>query len=115
MNSLYKSRPVMPGDVLGVVEEFEPGPWTYVDNEGRIRAATAGVVEYDMRLRIVKVKPSRIPRMPRVGSNVIALVTQVRQDVVFVDLLGEVSLNPPRFLHEFAGTYPGAISIGNIA
>jgi exosome complex component CSL4 len=107
---------VRPGEPLAVLEEFEPGPGAYVDNKGIVRAAVTGIVEYDKIMRIVRVNPLRHPKMPRVGSEVVALVTSVRSDVVFIEILGEVSLKGvPRFLYEYSSTYAGAIAIGNIS
>ncbi len=111
-----RSKPVLVGDSLAVIEEYEPGPGTYVDENGIIRAAVVGVAEYLEAQRIVRVRPARNPRVPRPGSDVIGIVTQLRHDVVIVDIIGEVSLRGvPRFLYEYSSVLPGAISIANIS
>ncbi|MCE4625593.1 MAG: exosome complex RNA-binding protein Csl4 [Desulfurococcales archaeon] len=107
---------VLPGEALAIVEEFDPGPGTYVDESGYVRAAIPGIAVFDVNLKIVRIKPLRSPRLPRVGAEVVATVTSVRHDVVFVDILGEVSLRGvPRFLYEYSSIFPGAISIANIS
>jgi len=113
----YGERRVVPGDVLAVIEEFLPGPGTYVDEEnGYIRAAVEGTARYNLLARTVEVRPSRALRVPRAGSNAVGLVTQVRHDVVLVELYGEVRLNPsPRWLYEYSGRFLGAIPIANVS
>ncbi len=115
--SLHSSeKRVVPGELLGVAEEYEAGPGTYVDEEGFIRAAVPGVARYDSRSRSVRVDPVKRPRLPGVGSEVVGVVTSVRHDVVVLDLIGEVRLQPvPRFLYEFPSRLSGAITIANIA
>jgi len=39
---------VLPGDALGVTEEYDPADWTF-DDEGKIRSLVAGTVSLDNR------------------------------------------------------------------
>lgn len=41
---------VLPGDALGVTEEFVPSEWTYED-EGRIRSLVAGTVAVEIKIK----------------------------------------------------------------
>jgi len=70
---------VVPGEVLGVIEEFLPGPGTYVDEEsGEVRAACVGHLLLDLPKREVIVHPvTPVTRVPRVGGSYIGLVTAV--------------------------------------
>lgn len=113
----YGERRVIPGSELATLEEFIPGPGTYVDSEsGVIRAAVEGVAKYNMVARTVEVKPLRIPRMPKPGSSSVGMVMQVRHDVVLVELYGEVRLQPsPLWLYEYSGRFLGAIPISNVS
>lgn len=70
---------VLPGDHLGVAEEFLPGPGTY-ELGYRIRAAMVGLVARDHVSKVVSVKPFKILRLPQQGDTVVALVTEVRED-----------------------------------
>jgi len=111
-----RSRPVMYGDPLAIIEEYEPGEGTYVDERGVIRAAVVGVAEFDTASKRVRVRPAASPRAPRPGASVIGIVTQIRHDLVIVDIVGEVSLRGvPRFLYEYSSVFPGAIPISSIA
>jgi len=113
----FEERPVTPGEPLAGLEEFIPGPGTFVDEEaGVIRAAVSGIARYNMLARIVEVKPTKPLRVPRAGSTAVGLVTQVRFDVVLVELYGEMSLQPtPKWLYEYTGRFLGAIPIANIS
>ncbi len=113
----YANRPVMPGDPLALAEEFLPGPGTYLDEEtGVVRASVRGEARYNYATRTVEVRPSRPLLIPRAGSAAAGLVTQVRHDVVLVELYGEMRLQPsPKWLYEYSGRFLGAIPIANIS
>ncbi len=108
---------VSPGEILAVLEEYDGGEGTYIDLEnGVVRAAINGIPVYDDRAKIVYVKPVKLPKAPKAGASVLGIVTQVRHDVVLLDLIGEVELHPvPRFKGEFSGRFSGAINVANIA
>ena len=113
----FAERRVVPGEELAVIEEFNPGPGTYVDEEhGVVRASVEGVAHYDFQVRIVSVRPAKPLRVPRPGSSAIGLVTQVRHDIVLVELYGEVRLRPaPAWLYEYSGKFLGGIPVPNIS
>jgi len=109
-------REVMPGDPLATIEEYLPGKGTYVDEEGVIRAAVYGVAVYEERYKRVSVKPRRQVKLPQQGSEVVALVTQVRHDVVITDIYGVVVTAPrPQWLYELSGPLTAGIPIANVA
>jgi exosome complex component CSL4 len=69
---------VVPGDKLGVIEEYEPGPGTYVE-EGTIYSLTTGRALMDLLNKKVSVYPGvRASGVPRVGSIVVGQVTEVQ-------------------------------------
>ena len=109
-------KPVVYGEVLGTIEEYEPLDGTYVDENGMIRAAVAGVAVIDHENKVARVEPAVQVRAPRPGASVIGIVTQLRHDLVIVDIIGEVTLKGvPRFLYEYSSPFPGAVPISNIA
>lgn len=113
----HREARVSPGAALSTIEEFIPGPGTYVDEDGGvIRAAVSGVSRYNMNTRVVEVEPVKHLRLPRPGSNAVGMVTQTRHDVVLVELYGEVRLQPsPAWLYEYAGKFLGAIPVSGIS
>ena len=78
---------VSPGDRLGVIEEFSPGPGTYVD-EGRIYSKATGHALIDLMNKQVSVYPVvRVASSPKVGSIIVGQVTQVQIHTANVRIL----------------------------
>lgn len=77
---------VLPGDKLGVVEEFLPGPGTY-EHEGTIYSNFIGQAKIDMRnKRVTVLATTRILKIPREGSTVIASVTHTHEKLASVSI-----------------------------
>jgi len=69
---------VAPGDRLGVIEEFTPGPGTYTE-EGTIYSEIAGRALMDMLNKKVSVfSLTKTVGVPRVGSDIIGQVSDVQ-------------------------------------
>ncbi len=65
--------PVIPGDKLAVIEEFEPGEGTYVI-DGAIRAHTVGEIHKDMEHRRIAVIRKKSTGVPRSGDTILGQV-----------------------------------------
>ncbi|MEM1725906.1 MAG: exosome complex RNA-binding protein Csl4 [Candidatus Bathyarchaeia archaeon] len=77
-------RFVLPGDLLGVVEEFIPNSGTYVEN-GNIYSNIVGMALIDFLNRKVSVYPLTYgARVPRVGSMVVGQVSSVMPQIATV-------------------------------
>ena len=86
---------VVPGDRLGVIEEFTPGSGTYVE-EGIIRSEVTGCTLLDVLNKQVSVYPLvQTASIPQVGSIVTGLVLDVRnkQAVLRIFQIGEKMLS----------------------
>ncbi len=69
---------VMPGDVLGVSEQFLPDKWAY-DDEGYIKAAVLGTVDINSSNKKISIIPSSgNPAVLNVGDTVYGEITDVR-------------------------------------
>jgi len=69
---------VVPGDKLGVIEEFEPGPGTYVE-ESTIYSLATGRALMDLLNKKVSVYPgTQISGVPKVGSIVVGQVSEIQ-------------------------------------
>jgi len=80
------SQLVLPGDRLGVVEEFLPGVGTYED-EGTIYANFTGTARIDNKNKRVTVTPTtRVPELPKEGSTVIAVVIHTQEKMATVNI-----------------------------
>jgi len=70
---------VTPGEKLGVIEEFLPGPGTYVE-EGNIHAKTTGHILFDIMTKTVSVYPTvKTPNVPKIGSVIVGKVTNAQE------------------------------------
>ncbi len=88
---------VVPGDRIGVAEEFLPGPWTY-ELDYQIRAAAVGRVVRDAVNKVATVKPLKVPAMPRSGATVLASIAEIREDFAIARIFSvEGSLLPYPF------------------
>jgi len=88
---------VLPGDELAVIEEFLDGPGAYQD-DGVVRAAELGDIQFDLDRREVKVaKKTRTPLLPEEGSEIIGEVGSVKGRTANVEIfyIGGVEVSPP--------------------
>lgn len=69
---------VLPGDVLGVTEEFVPSEWTY-EEEGEIKSLVVGTVSIDEKNKKIAIVPKTgTPTAVEVGKTVVGQITEVR-------------------------------------
>lgn len=106
------SEIVLPGDEVGVVEEYVGEGFVYEDR-GVLRAATIGVVRRDPAKHVLRVERSgRIPNIPTKGDMVYGVVSDVKPKIVVVDL---VAMDKRVFQPPFTGLLPiSMISGGRI-
>ncbi|WP_455367862.1 exosome complex RNA-binding protein Csl4 [[Eubacterium] cellulosolvens] len=87
----------VPGDRIGVVEEFVPGQGTY-EREGIIYSELVGQIYKDKLNKTITVKQtSHQPVIPHEGSTVIGVVTRYQERMASVDLfmIDDRPLHPP--------------------
>jgi exosome complex component CSL4 len=78
---------VLPGDYLGVIEEYLPGEGVKEEN-GNLIATRAGKVRINRERMEISVEPvTDTPPLPEVGDTVLAQVLEVKPQVVIVQLL----------------------------
>jgi exosome complex component CSL4 len=69
---------VLPGDILGVSEEFVPSQWTYED-EGMIKALVVGTVSVDEKNKKIAIVPKTgVPPALEAGKVVVGEIAEVR-------------------------------------
>lgn len=77
---------VMPGDIIGTIEEFSPGIGTFLD-VADIHAASTGIVKTDRKTRTISVVPStKYPPSINVGDIVIGGIISLRESVALVEI-----------------------------
>ena len=100
---------VMPGDVLGIIEQFLPGEGTY-DNEGYIKSSILGNVQINSKMKTISVMPkSGKPALLEVGDTVYGQITDVKAQRVNVNIDRLKNTTRPLAL-----PYIGAIHISQV-
>jgi exosome complex component CSL4 len=91
------NQAVLPGDKLGVVEEFLLGVGTY-EQEGTIYSNFTGTAKIDTKNKRVSVIPTtRTPDLPKEGTTVLASVTHTQEKMATVSIWkidGKMLQNP---------------------
>jgi len=85
---------VVPGERLGVIEEFTPGPGTYTE-QGVVHSKIVGCALLDMLNKKVSVYPlARVASVPRMGSIVTGQVSdmQSKRATLRIFKIGEKNL-----------------------
>lgn len=80
-------QPILPGDRVASIEEFEGGKNTYLAPEGTIRSAAVGIKVYDLKRRIVKIDQKNSPMLPKVGDIVVGYVDMLFSSMVSIKML----------------------------
>ena len=79
-------QPVLPGDKLGVIEQYLPGAGTYEDR-GTIYAHFTGNARIDLRNKRVTVLPAtHVAPLPKEGTTVIASVIHASDKMATVNI-----------------------------
>lgn len=87
---------VLPGDKLGVIEEFVPGSGTYQE-DGVIYAAAAGTILIDTKKKKIAVSPYVEPILPKKGDIILGSIDAVegKKAYVTIAMVGEKTLPYP--------------------
>ncbi len=97
------SEIVLPGDAVGVVEEYLGEGFVYEYN-GVLRAATVGFVQRDASKHLLKVvRTGRTPNVPTKGDVVYGVVSDAKPKMVVVDI---VSMDKKVFQPPFTALLP---------
>jgi len=99
---------VVPGDPLGVIEEFTAGPGTFVD-DGKIYSKISGRTLLDLQNKTVSIYPLvRGARVPKVGSIVVGQVLSLQNKTAVVRIfkMGKENLS---------GSFSGLLYISDVS
>jgi exosome complex component CSL4 len=108
MNERRNGQFVLPGQKLGVIEEFIPDLGTFVD-DGIIYASNTGLVLMDLSNKTVSVYSKVLNfNFPEVGNVVIGIVKAVQssQAIIRINMLGKKALS---------GFFTGAIHVSDVS
>ena len=87
MNKKLDGTFVVPGERLGVVEEFDPGRGT-VEVNGIVYSSQTGTALLDPTRHVVTVKPTTGPVVvPEEGSSIIGVVEKIQEKMAIVNII----------------------------
>ena len=89
---LEKGGFVLPGELIGTIEEFKPGEGTTV-SVGDIYSSATGNVVIDRKARIVSVRPSTLtPNILKVGDVIYGKIIDVRESGAMVEIAANTEI-----------------------
>jgi len=78
---------VVPGEKLGVVEEFDPGRGT-VEVDGIVYSSQTGTAALDPKRHVVTVKAATGPPVvPEEGSSITGIVEKVQEKMAIINIV----------------------------
>jgi len=78
--------PILPGDQIASIEEFEAGKHAYV-SDGTIRSTSVGTKIYDFKKRIAKIEKINSPILPRIGDIIVGYIEMLFGSMMSVRIL----------------------------
>lgn len=85
---MYRKKKVcVPGEVIGVIEEFMPSKNVYQENYS-LRSKVIGKISFDPKLKTIEVIPPTLKLgSPKINDEVVGVVEQVQSGIVSVRIL----------------------------
>ena len=80
------NTPILPGEHLASIEEFESGKNTYIEN-GSIRSMTVGTKVYDFRTRTVRIDQKNSPMLPKIGDILVGYIEMLFGSMLSIRVL----------------------------
>ena len=80
------ASPILPGEQVASIEEFEAGKNTYI-HSGSVRSTALGVKVYDFKRRIVKIDQKNSPMLPKIGDIIIGYIEMLFGNMFSVRIL----------------------------
>ncbi|MCS7094535.1 MAG: exosome complex RNA-binding protein Csl4 [Thaumarchaeota archaeon] len=84
----FEKRLVLPGERVGVIEEFIFKEGLWANRRGEIIAKKVGTVNYELRRHEVALRPLKRDARPKTGDIVLAAVRELQDRVMWCDILG---------------------------
>src|ERR671930_2745964 len=81
------NKPMLPGEHIASLEEFEGGRNTYLASDGTVRSAAVGTKVYDLKRRIVKIDQKNSPMLPKIGDIIVGYVEMLFGSMISVRVL----------------------------
>ena len=82
----HTATPILPGEQVAFIEEFEGGKNTYI-TDGTIRSTAVGTRVYDFKRRIVKINQKNSPMLPKIGDVLVGYIEMLFGSMISVRVL----------------------------
>lgn len=82
----HTATPILPGEQVAIIEEFEGGKNTYI-TDGTIRSTAVGTRVYDFKRRIVKINQKNSPMLPKIGDVLVGYIEMLFGSMISVRVL----------------------------
>lgn len=82
----HTATPILPGEQVALIEEFEGGKNTYI-TDGTIRSTAVGTRVYDFKRRIVKINQKNSPMLPKIGDVLVGYIEMLFGSMISVRVL----------------------------
>ena len=86
MNKTHEIDYIIPGKPLAIIEEFDGGKNTYLD-EGEVRSSVIGKSSVNMVDRILSVKQKNPPMIPKIGDIVVGYIDMLFGNMISVRIV----------------------------
>jgi exosome complex component CSL4 len=80
------TTPILPGEQVAYIEEFEGGKNTYI-TDGLVRSTAVGTKVYDFKRRIVKIDQKNSPMLPKIGDIIVGYIEMLFGSMISVRIL----------------------------
>ena len=84
--SVTKTKFVVPGSKIGVIEEYMAGQGTY-EIEGVIYSQLIGNAKADTKYRTISIRPKITPIYPLEGQEIIGIVETVQEKLAVINII----------------------------
>src|ERR687892_401519 len=82
----HTATPILPGEQVAFIEEFEGGKNTYI-TDGTIRSTAVGTRVYDFKRRIVKINQKNSPMLPKIGDILVGYIEMLFGSMISIRVL----------------------------
>lgn len=86
MNKTHEIDYIIPGKPLAIIEEFDAGKNTYLD-EGEVRSSVIGKSSANMVDRILSVKQKNPPMIPKIGDIIVGYIDMLFGNMISVRIV----------------------------
>src|ERR671918_2640961 len=108
----HTATPILPGEQVAFIEEFEGGKNTYI-TDGTIRSTAVGTRVYDFKRRIVKINQKNSPMLPKIGDVLVGYIEMLFGSMISVRVLYINEKKSYAGFSAIASTRPGGGSSNN--